>query len=109
MSLEHKKKTHPSDVVFSYKEAYSAQTAYLNVDLKSYAKETIKPFKIENALKSLALTISCAETSPEWQNLYLNSKDNYNSKLFIYNPDGEYDKNFYNILDVIDTSKLGIL
>lgn len=77
MSLEHKKKIHPSDVVFSYKEAYSAQTTYLNVDLKNYAKETIKPFKIENALKSLALTISCAETSPEWQNLYLNSKDNY--------------------------------
>lgn len=107
---KHNKRTHPSDVVFCYKEPYSAQTTYLNIDLKSYAKESIEPFKIENALKNLALAISCAETSSEWQNLYLNSRDNYivNGLLFIYNHDGEYDKNFYNILDIIDTSKLEI-
>ena len=71
------KHTHPVDVVFSYKDPYLNKTIYLNTDLKSYAKDTIKAPAIESALISLAKTIDCAETSEEWNTKYNISSGNF--------------------------------
>ncbi|WP_216069981.1 hypothetical protein [Acinetobacter radioresistens] len=50
----HGNKTHPSDVVFYYDEPYSQSRTYINCDLKSYAKGTIKATTIKDAIVSLA-------------------------------------------------------
>jgi hypothetical protein len=93
----HTKKTHPSDVVFCYSEPYRQRTTYVNCDLKSYAKGTITADSIRKSIESLALSIECANVSPDWQKNYLK----YNDKnaeiiglLFIYNHDGLYDGDF---------------
>jgi len=40
---DHKKRTHPADVVFYYDDPYSGNVIYLNTDLKSYKKGSISP------------------------------------------------------------------
>lgn len=107
---EHEKKTHPSDVVFTYKEPYSSNRTYLNVDLKSYAIESITPLKVQKALESLAMTIECASKCKEWSDYYCHYRDKciINGLLFIYNHDGKYDKNFRNIIGSINQDKINI-
>lgn len=51
----HKKKTHPSDVVFFYDNPYAHSTTYVTCDLKSYGKGSITSSKIQEAVGSLAL------------------------------------------------------
>src|SRR4051812_33654983 len=67
---EHKTVTHPTDVVFFYDEPYATSRTYIQTDLKSYAKGSITPNAIRNAVKSLAKQVACAEVSPDWQKLY---------------------------------------
>ena len=99
-NTEHEKKTHPSDVVFSYKEPYENRKTYLNCDLKSYAKKTINSTSIRNAILSLNKAIECAQISSEWNKNYKTEKINHNiyGLLFIYNHDGEFDSDFKNML-----------
>jgi hypothetical protein len=100
---QHKKKTHPTDVVFYYDEPYSQTRTYINCDLKSYAKDSISPGAIHSALKSLALAISCAEQSAEWRERY--THDGFSPAicglLFLYNHDGQYDTNFKELFRTI--------
>src|SRR5574344_388473 len=105
---EHCKHTHPTDVVFTYKEPYCSKRTYLNCDLKSYAKESINAEKLRTALKSLAQTIECANMNTDWETKYKNYDDNYvvNGLLFIYNHDGEYDKKFDDLLHTIKTDEI---
>ena len=89
---------HPVDVVFSYVDPYTAKRIMLNTDLKSYKKDSITKSMIRNALRSLAVTIDCARSSPEWKSKYHHVEgSDIRGLLFVYNHDGEYDKNFYSV------------
>ncbi|ELS0762290.1 hypothetical protein V6457_001238 [Vibrio vulnificus] len=99
------KKTHPSDVVFFYDDPYSGQTKYLNTDLKSYAAGSITKSSISGALKTLAMSIECANISESWQQKFLLDDVGFGDvagMLFIYNHDSKYDKNFSELLSGVD-------
>ncbi len=92
---EHKKATHPTDVVFSYKDPYSAKNIYIQTDLKSYNKNSLSLTKrINEAIESLSLQVECARSSKEWRTLFKCVMHNaeLNGMLFLYNNDDEYDK-----------------
>ncbi|WP_412537188.1 hypothetical protein [Marinobacter sp. MIT932201] len=96
-SDHHSKKTHPSDVVFYYDDPYSGNTKYLNTDLKSYAAGSITKGSLTKALKSLAMSVECANISESWQKKFLIDDVGFgdvSGLLFIYNHDGFYDKDF---------------
>jgi hypothetical protein len=96
----HEKTTHPSDVVFTYLDPYRNSRTYINCDLKSYSKESISKGAVHTAIKNLALSISCADLSEEWHKTFKHHRDNFQivGLLFIYNHDGEYDKDFQTLL-----------
>lgn len=98
-------KTHPVDIVFKYRDPYSGKDVLFNTDLKSYASNSIKASDVRDMLKSIAKTIDCASISSEWKNRYAIKSTKYEIRgmLFIYNHDGNYHKNFY---DVFKTEKI---
>lgn len=100
------KDTHPSDIVFYYKNPYTGKTQYINTDLKSYKEVSITKNNIKTALQSLAMSIECAIVSSEWQDNYMISEDNYDihGLLFVYNHDGSFAGDFYNKI----TAKIAI-
>jgi hypothetical protein len=104
----HKAKTHPSDVVFFYDEPYSKARTYINCDLKSYSKNSIKAQSIANAIESLARATSCLEVSGEWRDLYIHEHVTpaVCSLLFVYNHDGEYDKDFRSMVNTTNSASL---
>ena len=106
----HGTKTHPTDLVFYYDEPYSESRTYVNCDLKSYAKKSIHLNSIKNSLESLARQISCAEKSETWKKRYTHDHlmANVCGLLFIYNHDGEYDKDFSKILSSVRNTKLDL-
>ncbi|MXN28146.1 hypothetical protein [Delftia sp. CH05] len=106
----HEVKTHPSDVVFYYDEPYTQQRTFLQCDLKSYARGSIVLPKLKGALESLAKQVACAEVSEEWQNLYVHKGQTpaIAGLLFVYNHDGEYDKDFSDNLKALQTANLDI-
>lgn len=109
VSEHHKKKTHPSDVVFYYDDPYSGNVIYLNTDLKSYKKGSINTASISNALSSLSLAVECANISEDWQKKYLSNDigfDKVVGLLFIYNHDNEFDKDLVDIIEAIDFEKI---
>lgn len=107
---KHKKTTHPSDVVFYYDEPYSQSRMYVNVDLKSYAKGTITAANIRSALQGLAKAMQCVEKSDEWRERYIHQhvSPEICGMLFIYNHDGEYDKDFSGLLSQVSVDKLDL-
>lgn len=106
----HKRKTHPSDIVFYYDEPYRLARTYVNCDLKSYAKGTINATSVRTAIENLALALTCAEKSDEWRNKYIHNhvSPEICGLLFIYNHDGEYDRNFFDLLNAVKHEKLEI-
>jgi hypothetical protein len=110
-NTHHHKKTHPSDVVFYYDDPYTGRTNYLNTDLKSYAKNSIAKASVSNALKSLAMSVECANISQSWQDKFLLNDVGFGQVaglLFIYNHDSEYDKDFAELIDNVDFDKLPV-
>lgn len=107
---QHGVETHPSDVVFYYDEPYSSVRTYVNCDLKSYAKSTITKPAVVGAVESLAKQVACAECSDEWRTRHIhdNVTPSVAGLLFVYNHDGEYDKDFRKILNAIRTEKLAL-
>jgi hypothetical protein len=107
---KHLVKTHPSDVVFFYDEPYSQSRTYINVDLKSYAKGTINANSVRSAIENLAKSISCAEKSEEWRDQFIHEhiSPEICGMLFVYNHDGEYDKDFLSLLGQVQADKLDI-
>jgi len=105
---KHKVKTHPSDVVFWYDNPYVQSRTYVNCDLKSYAKGTITPAAVVGAMESLSRSLSCAVKSQEWQKRFLHENVNHDvcGLLFVYNHDGEYDRNLKEIVTHLQV-KLG--
>ena len=92
----HAVKTHPSDVVFWYDNPYSLTRTYVNCDLKSYSRGSITTGRITSAIESLARSLNCAEKSQQWQKLYVHEHvtPDISGLLFIYNHDGEFDRDF---------------
>ncbi|WP_371875103.1 hypothetical protein [Duganella vulcania] len=92
----HQVKTHPCDVVYYYDEPYAARQTYVHCDLKSYAKGSITSLALKVAAESLARQVACAERSEEWRKLHTQDHVTFivSGLLFVYNHDGEYDKDF---------------
>lgn len=89
---EHKKRTHPTDVVFCYDDPYTPYRTYINTDLKSYGGATIDRASLGGALRSMAIAIDCANSGPNWRALYDDGAVNSTvaGMLFVYN----HDENF---------------
>lgn len=102
----HKVKTHPSDVVFYYDEPYAKQRTYVNCDLKSYAMSSITTSALRGAVESLAKQVACAEISEEWRAKYIHNgvTPAVSGLLFVYNHDGEYDKDFRQHMKAVQQS-----
>lgn len=96
----HKKKTHPTDVVFRYEHPYDNKFIIINFDLKSYAKKTIDVTSIRKAIESLALASECTQLSVEWQKIYQAKTMNTEiiSCLFVFNHDNSFDRDFEKLL-----------
>lgn len=92
---KHEKYTHPSDVVFTYKDPYTDKDVYLLFDLKSYGNRNINKSKTETPLTRLNDSVACANISKSFSDLYITS-DSWvvHGILFIYNHDGNYDRDF---------------
>ncbi|SQI37408.1 Uncharacterised protein [Serratia plymuthica] len=103
LEAENPNKTHPTDVVFKYRDPYSDVTQYIQTDLKSYCASTLDGTKrILNTVRSLSQQVACAPRSPEWRNLFVdNTNELYqvHGMLFIYNHDNEYDSDLINKLN----------
>lgn len=112
VTKRHQKPTHPSDIVFHYESPFPKEGGriYINTDLKSYAKGTIKKEKLEEALTSLSQATECANKSQSWQDLYLDPTHNarVHGMLFIYNHDNEYDRDFVSLLKSVKVNLLKV-
>ena len=56
---------------------------------------------IREALTSLAQTIDCCRNSDQWVTRYVSTERNWEVRgfLFVYNNDGQFDRNFYNYIN----------
>ncbi|WP_180897297.1 hypothetical protein [Martelella soudanensis] len=99
----HGTKSHPTDVVFYYDEPYSNVRRYIQCDLKSYSKDSIKSASIKSALFSLAEQVSCADISETWQNRYAHPSTSFevSGLLFVYNHDRDFHKPFDSLISDI--------
>jgi len=97
---EHKKKTHPADVVFHYDSPHDPNRIYLNTDLKSYAKDSIKSTSVAEAANNLILAMDCANRSGEWRRRYVGDDENFDvhGLLFVYNHDSGFDEGWSRLL-----------
>lgn len=94
----HDRKQHSTDVVLSHPDTHNSEVniSYLT-DLKSYSTSTLKNSRqITEVLVSLAKSVYCANFSEEWKKNYeiLSNSCKIYGLLFVFNHDGEYDKNF---------------
>lgn len=106
---KHKLKTHPADAVWYYDDPYSNTRTYILADLKSYGKASITPKKIQDAIVSLSKAVACAEKSSKWKEKFLVDcarVNQVNGMLFVYNHDGEYDKDFGRLLKGVQTAEV---
>jgi len=99
------KDSHPSDCVFYYRDPYDNQMKYVNTDLKSFAKSSIKKEKIRKAMHSLSYATNCAQYNENWQNLFKPEASHaIKGMLFTYNHCGTYNGDFDEILKDINES-----
>lgn len=92
-----RKTTHPGDVIFHYFDPYLNKRIYLHTDLKAYSRSSVTASKIRDALKSLAMTLECAEISTGWRDVFLaNDGESYEVRglLFVANHDNKAPKKF---------------
>jgi hypothetical protein len=108
--IAHKSLSHPSDIVFYYDEPYTQARTYINCDLKSYAKGSITTGAIRSAIENLARSVACAEKSDDFRAKFIhgNISPEIIGLLFVYNHDGEYDKDFNKLLDPVRSDTLDI-
>lgn len=106
-----KKRTqHPSDVVFRYDDPYRGVKVHINTDLKSYAKSTVDTFDLEETLINLAQSVECAHKSEGFAEAYGVDEQIFvvDGLLFVYNHDGDYDKDFQQRLEKINKKSLSL-
>lgn len=112
LTAETPKKTHPTDVVFKYKDPYTDISQYIQTDLKSYSSKTLEGYtQILNAVRSLSQQVECAPRNPFWRKTFLDSMQesyNVNGMLFIYNHDNDFDKDLYEKLSGAATAKYNL-
>jgi hypothetical protein len=112
LEKHHKKttKSHPSDVVFRYSHPYFAHNVYVTTDLKSYARDTIDKNAVARPLRELAVAVECANKSQAFQRLYVDDDQNWEAigMLFVYNHDGDFDKDFNLFLEEIQPSQVPV-
>jgi hypothetical protein len=99
-SPAHGKKTHPADVVFSYKDPYDEIRHFILIDLKSYTDSSITPLRVNEALVSLGKAVDCTETNEAWKKLFYSGSENFDvtGLLFVFNHDGTFDSSFSDVL-----------
>lgn len=109
VSDAHGRTTHPADAVYQYHEPYCNKMTYVLSDFKSYSKKSISKSSIEDALKNLNDSLTCAKISPDWSKKYrfTEKPSEVKGMLFIYNHDGEFQRDFFELLDSA-TKKLSI-
>lgn len=92
----HGKKTHPTDVVYWYKDPYKGSKVYVLCDLKSYARGSITADTIKGSITNLALSVDCAKVSDEWRRRFITGAENIDlvGMLFIFNHDKGWDAEF---------------
>lgn len=103
------KQSHPADAVFFYEDPYTGACVYLNTDLKSYKATSITSTQLRTALKSLCLTIECANSSDDWRQMYsVDPSERYSVRgfLFVHNYDGKYQDGFKDELAKINLQNL---
>jgi hypothetical protein len=105
-----KAKTHPSDAVFRYYDPYRGVDVYLNTDLKSYKADTLEKTELAATLRNLARATECATKSEKWAELFANEEKNWQvaGLLFIYNHDGNYDRDFTEVLTEVQPSEVPV-
>jgi len=103
-------KQHPSDVVFRYKDPYRGETIYINGDLKSYSAATVATFDLAGTLEDLAKSVECAHKSSCFSEAFgiTGSVEVVEGMLFLYNHDGEYNKDFDQRLQQVASKSLGL-
>lgn len=90
-------KTHPCDIVFYYDDPYEEKRQYFLTDLKSYGRDSITKTNLRAALRELARSVDCANSSAEWRKKYVNQDVGdwqVHGLLFIFNHDNEFQHNF---------------
>ncbi|MCG9776639.1 hypothetical protein L1D49_25630, partial [Vibrio diabolicus] len=114
LKAEDPKKTHPTDVVFSYTDPYTNVVQYVQTDLKSYAKRTIENKHSKGILgdvESLGQQVECAKRSSEWQKMFLKDKTsdfNVHGMLFIYNHDNDYDAELFDRIPNVEKARFAL-
>lgn len=94
--------THPSDQVYHYFDPYKGEEIYINFDFKSYAKSTLESYDPSKDLISLGKAVECANKSSDFKKLYVvdeNKSHFVDGALFVYNHDGDYDREFDALLE----------
>ncbi|MEM1158445.1 MAG: hypothetical protein AAGH72_09335 [Verrucomicrobiota bacterium] len=102
--------THPADTVLGYLDPWTDEYLFLHVDLKSYKAESISKSSIVTSLRHLSNATECANASEEWAEMFAMQKSEYSVKglLFIFNHDGEYDRDFEKMLSSSSASAIPI-
>jgi hypothetical protein len=106
---EHKKATHPTDIVFDYKDPYSSNDIFIQTDLKSYNHKSMQlTKKLNESIESLALQVECAKSSSEWKTLFkcTQPKIELHGMLFLFNNDDLYDKDLVSRLGNTSSKKI---
>lgn len=106
----HGKKTHPADVIFSYKDPYDEIRHFILIDLKSYTDTSITPLKVSEAIVSLGKAVDCTETNDGWKKLFYSGSENFDvtGLLFVFNHDGTFDSSFSEILTKVSKDQPSI-
>lgn len=110
-SPQHELKTHPTDAVFAYEDPYEDRTVFVQTDLKSYAAGSISSGKLSSALRALGMATDCTRRSAEWQEMYRpeGSSGETVGLLFVFNHDGDFDKNFPKLLAELDERNVNLV
>lgn len=89
-------KTHPSDAVWYYDDAYLPKRVFVNVDFKSYARDSLESIDLSASLRSLGRAVECANKSEEFQERFYEGNGGETvGLLFVYNHDNEYDPSHF--------------
>ncbi len=105
------KTTHPGDVVFFYEDPYLGKTIYLHTDLKSYAASSITSEALRKALRSLCMTVECANESSSWREKYsVDEADLHEVRglLFVHNHDNSFQKSFHDEIEKVNVQTLPV-
>jgi hypothetical protein len=83
---------HPTDAVYFYQPPYREERVAVNIDFKSYSKDTLERLDLSNAVQSLARSVECANRSEQFQQMFLDGGGvEVVGLLFVFNHDNKYE------------------